>query len=403
MVRQRLTRLPVRALRKIGAYNAASQVGGLFRPPQYAGLRLTPKRLLNLYLVRHQRSRGHTKLRGHPLVLTIESCNVCNLRCPHCFTGSREVGRAASMIPFALYERVLSELGDYLLHIELHNWGEPLLNKNIYDMIRLASTKGISTVVSTNFSMPFDASRAVELVSSGLATLGVSIDGARQETYEKYRVRGNLERALNNVRLVTEAKRTLGSKTPNVIWEFHVFEHNRDEVELARATAEQLGMQISVDKGWVAGPEWDPGAGFKFFAQPVPERCEYLWSRAVINNDGGVAPCCGAFYEEDDYGSVADRSFKDVWNNESFRQARSLYRTRRKAPEPAKRLVCYDCPQTVMWERYGQHLAQGLAKAAFVPGFNANDGFNYFFNRRPSRPAGQRDPGVTEVPPRRTV
>jgi len=395
MVRQRLSRLPVRALRKIGAYEAVCQAGDFLRPPQYAGLRLTPKRLLNLYLVRHQRSRGHTKLRGHPLVLTIESCNVCNLRCPHCFTGSREVGRAASMIPFALYERVLSELGDYLLHIELHNWGEPLLNKNIYDMIRLASTRGISTVVSTNFSMPFDASRATELVSSGLATLGVSIDGARQETYEKYRVRGNLERALNNVRLVTEAKRTLGSKTPNVIWEFHVFEHNRDEVELARATAKQLGMQISVDKGWVAGPEWDPGAGFKFFADPVPERCDYLWSRAVINNDGGVAACCGAFYKEDDYGSVADRSFKDVWNNESFRQARSLYRTREKAPESAKRLICYDCLQTVMWERYRQHLAQGLGKASFVPGFTTNDGFNYFFNRRPSR--------VTEVSPRRTV
>jgi hypothetical protein len=38
-----------------------------------------------------------------------------------------------------------------------------------------------------------------------------------------------------------------------------------------------------------------------------------------------------------------------------------------------------------------------------VPGFNANDGFNYFFNRRPSRPADQRHPGVTEFPPRRTV
>jgi len=403
VARRRLGRLPVRALRKVGAYDAVCRVRDSFRAPQYTGLRLTPKRLLNLYLVRYQRSRGHTKLWGYPLILTIEPGNVCNLRCPFCFTGSREVGRKTSMMPFSLYERVLDELGDYLLHLELHNWGEPLLNKHIYDMIRLASAKGISTVVSTNFSIPFDTSRALELVSSGLATLGVSIDGAHQESYEKYRVRGNLEKVLNNVRLVNEAKRTLNSETPRLNWEFHVFEHNRDEVELARATAEQLGMQISVDKGWVAGPEWGPEAGFRFFADPVPERCEYLWSRAVINNDSGVAACCGAFYKEDDYGSVADGSFKDVWNNEIFRQARSLYRTRQKAPESARRLICYDCPQTVMWERYRQHLAQGIGRASFVPGFNANDGFNYFFNRRPARAAAKDDLGLTEAPPGRTA
>ena len=106
---------------------------------------------------------------------------------------------------------------------------------------------------------------------------------------------------------------------------------------------------------------------------------------------------------EDDYGSVADGSFKDVWNSESFRWARSLYGRRGKASESAKRLICYDCPQTVMWERHWQHLAHGLGKASFVPGFNANDGFNYFFNRRPARTAVKDDLGLTEAPPGRTA
>lgn len=389
--RRRLGRVAVRALRKIGAYEAVCGLGDFLRPPEYPGLRLTPKRLLNLYLVRYQHSRGHTKLWGHPLVLTIESTNACNLRCPYCFTGSGEVGRGKSMLSLPLYERVLGELGDYLLHVEFYNWGEPLLNKDVYEMIRLAACKAISTVVSTNFSIPFDAARARSLVSSGLATLGVSIDGARQESYEKYRVRGNLDRVLDNVRLVNEAKRELRSTTPRLIWEYHVFEHNQDEIGQARAMAEQLGMQMSVDKGWVAGPEWGPDSGFSFFAEPKPERCDYLWLRAVVNNDGGVAPCCGAFYKEDDYGSVADSTFKRVWNNESFRWARSLYDTRVGAPDSAKRLICYDCPQTVMWERYRQHIARGLSSTSFVPGFNANDGFNYFFNRRPARAASKGD------------
>jgi len=385
-------------LRKVGAYEPLCRFGDFLRPPKYPGVRLTPRRLLNLWLVRYQHSRGHTKLWGHPVVLTIESTNACNLRCPDCFTGSGEVGRAKSMLPLPLYERVLHELGDYLLHVEFYNWGEPLLNKDIYEMIRLAARKRVSTIVSTNFSIPFDAARARKLVSSGLGTLGVSIDGAHQESYEKYRVRGALERVLDNVRLVNEAKRELSSTTPQLFWEFHVFQHNRDEVEQARAMAQDLGMQISVDKGWVAGPEWDPEANFRFSVVPSLERCDYLWLRAVVNNDGGVAPCCGAFYKEDDYGSVADRSFKEVWNNQSFQQARRLYRTRGNASESLRRLICYDCPQTVMWERYEQHRAHGLGKASFAPGYNANDGFNYFFNRRPRRAAGNDDLSVTKGP-----
>jgi MoaA/NifB/PqqE/SkfB family radical SAM enzyme len=385
-------------LRKVGVYERVCRWGDFLRPPKCAELRLTPKRLLNLYLVRYQYRQGHTKLRGHPLALTIEATNACNLRCPHCFTGSGQIGRTKSMLPLPLYERVLGELGDYLLNVEFYNWGEPLLNKDIYEMIRLASSKGISTTVSTNFSMPFDAAGARSLVSSGLATLGVSIDGARQESYEKYRVKGNLERVLDNVRLVNEAKRDLDSPSPQLIWEFHVFEHNRDDVEQARAMAKELGMQISCDKGWVAGPEWDPEANFSFFAEPSPDRCGFLWLWAVVNNDGGVAPCCGAFYREDDFGSVADRSFREVWNNETFRQARSLYCTRGSESESARRLICYDCLQTVMWERYQQHRARGLGKASFAPVYNANDAFNYFFNRRPARAAAQRRPQSDRSP-----
>lgn len=344
-------------------------------------------------------SRGHTKLRGYPPVLTIESTNVCNLRCPFCFTGAGEVGRQVSMIPLPLYEKVLNELGDYLLHLEFYNWGEPLLNKNIYEMIRLARGKGISTVVSTNFSMPFDSDRATRLVTSGLDLLGVSIDGARQESYEKYRVRGNLETIVKNVRLVNDAKQSLRSATPKLIWEFHVFEHNKDDIELAKTMAKELGMQLAVAKGWVAGPEWDPEGEFDFYAKPVAQRCGYLWTRAVIHNDGGVAPCCGTFYKEDDYGSVGERTFKEVWNNTTFQEARRLFRSRNSASESARRLVCYDCPTTVMWDNYKKHRATGLDPASFEPGFNANDGFNYFFNRKPSSQGEPRRLGVTEALP----
>ena len=365
---------------------------GFLTPPTYAeGARLTPKRLLNLYLGRYHFMRGDTKLRSHPTRLTVEPTNVCNLRCPGCFTGVGETGRERSFMSLDLYRRLLAELGDYLLEIEFYNWGEPLLSKDVYTMIRDASQRGIGTIVSTNFSMPFDAGRAEQLVASGLTTLGVSLDGASQASYEQYRVRGSLERVLDNCRLVNEAKRKLNAATPRMVWEFHVFEHNVDDIETAKAMARDLDMEIAISKGWVDGPDWQPpGHVVREIGPDVPARfpCTYLWEKAVVNNDGGVAPCCGAFYDEDDFAQLkvgaADlgaATFMSVWNNESYQQARALF-TAREGPESARKLICFDCPVTVSWERYKQHQAAGGRPEDFKGDHSFNDGFIYFFNRR---------------------
>ncbi len=384
------------------------------RPPGYPGLKMTPKRLLNFYLVRYQRSRGDTKLRGYPLQLTIESTNVCNLRCPYCFTGAGEQGREKTMLQLPLYQKALDEMGDRLLMVEFYNWGEPLLNKNIYEMIGEASQRGISTVISTNFSIPFDEERAEKIVRSGLQILGVSIDGATQESYEQYRVRGNLELILANVRLVNDAKRRLASPTPKIVWEFHIFPHNRGDIEEAKAMAAANGMEIAISKGWVIGPDWDQKREFAFSSDPSPERCSFLWERAIIHNDGGVAPCCGTFYQEDDFGklrgepSVAlsaldSKSFREVWNNEQFQTARGMYQ-RRDGSAGARGLICYDCPQTIIWENFQRHTAEGGTKANFVPDVDSNFGFNYFYNRKPERARnGQSAPSPADIIPLTTV
>lgn len=363
------------------------------RPPSLPGLRLTPTRLLNYHLVNYQRSHGHTKLRGHPLILTLEATNVCNLHCPHCFTGAGEVGRERSAMPMDVYRRMIDELGDYALMLDFYNWGEPLLNKNLPEMIGLASSKGIATVISTNFSVPFDQARAEALVASGLGVLGAGIDGASQETLVQYRVGAKFSKIMENMNLLVDAKKRLRSTTPEIYWSFHIFEHNRHEIEKARAMAEELGVKFAATKGWVAGEAWDPNDEFQFpsGAPPLPERCKYLWTYAIVNNDGRVAPCSACFYETDDFGSVASSAFKEVWNNKDFQEARRLFGSQESSSH-GKSLVCHDCPQTLTWDEYQAHRAQGLPKSSFRSSYTTNDWFNYFFSRRPVRqPASAED------------
>jgi len=370
-------------------------VRGLVQLPGFEGTRVTPRRWTNLVLNRWEHRSLRTTLRSYPIKLIVEVTNICNLRCPACFTGDEQQGRVRGHMSPELYARTLEELGPYLWRVEFCNWGEPLLGRHIVPMIEAATARGISTLISTNFSVPFDAGRAERLVASGLTILGVSLDGARQETYEQYRVRGDLETVLRNVRLVNDAKRKLGSKTPKLIWSFHVFSHNAGDVEQARARAAELDMEFAVEKGWVVGEEWDAGGRFDFYGNPRPFPCVPLWEWAVLNNDGGVAPCCGSFYREDDVGRVSAeagdggaRTFREVWNGPALRRARGFY-TRRDGDEAARRSICFDCPQTVIWERWLHHMGGGGLEQDFDPGFGQNDVFNYFWNRQKlHRPAG---------------
>ena len=396
-----------RILRRIGLYNHVRAIIDFLKPPSYPGTRLTPQRLLNLYVVRWQRNRIRTQLSGYPLVLTIEPTNVCNLKCPYCFTGAREVGRDRSMLDMQMYRGVLDELGGRLFQIELYNWGEPLLNKNIYEMIHMAHARGISTIISSNLSVPFDEERARKLVASGLDMLGVSFDGVKQDVYEQYRVGGNVELILKNIDLINDAKRQLGSKTPQMVWEYHLFPHNLEEVETARAMAHERDMFFAPSKGWVYGPDWDPEGTFNGAGYPGrPGPCSFLWERAVIQNDGGVAPCCATFYREDDYGAIRGepsiklselegRTFRHVWNNEHFVKSREMFVSRDRAG--GRELVCYDCPITVVWDRWKKHAASGGAAGTFPQQYAFNDGFNYFFDRKPGR--AQQRPIVDELIP----
>lgn len=372
-------------------------------PYKYPGVRLTPTRLLNYWLGRWERSRGAETVRAYPTMLTIEATNVCNLRCPACFTGASQAGRDKSMLSPTMLDRVLNELGSRLLQVEFYNWGEPLLNKDLCPMIRNASDRGISTIISSNMSVPMDDARAEEIVRSGLNILGVSVDGATQEVYEQYRVRGNLALLFENVRKINAAKKKLGSKTPQLVYEYHLFKHNLHEVEEARRIADELGMSLRISKGWVAGPDWDTEREFDFEHDPQPGRCSFLWDHAVIHNDGGVAPCCAVFYKEDDYGSIARAAsaepgvplsafheqadggsgFHDVWNNDSFRRSRRMFAAKPNEPRDAS-LVCYDCPVTDLWRKQRAHVASGGSGTVPYP-LAYNDGFNYFFSRRPER------------------
>ena len=152
----------------------------------------TPRKFANFVLSKVQKWLRRDCLISMPYRYYIDPTNLCNLRCPLCPTGRMELQRPRGRMNLEDFKRIVDQIAPYAYYVELYNWGEPFLHPQIFDMIRYASERKISVQLSSNLNY-FNEEMAEQAVASGLTRLLVSVDGATQETYEKYRCGGRLE------------------------------------------------------------------------------------------------------------------------------------------------------------------------------------------------------------------
>jgi len=90
--------------------------------------------------------------------------------------------------------------------------------------------------------------------------------------------------------------------------------------------------------------------GASFFDRE--DTCGLLWRSITIEADGGVAPCCFFYTKRYDFGDLGSQGILEVWNNESYRTARSMFDSSH-APSPAKGLDvgCLRCPMATKNKR----------------------------------------------------
>lgn len=200
-------------------------------------------------------ARRDVEVRAYPLQLTLDTTSVCNLKCPLCPTGMGILDRTQSVMDFDLYRRIIDTLSPYLYMVNLFNFGEPLFNKRLPEYIAYARSKGVYTSISTNLTF-LSEERAEALIRSGLDHLLLSIDGLSQDTYEQYRIGGDLTKVLANLHRLMATRKRLGSTSPMVEWQYLVFNHNKHEVPNVEAFARSHGVDaVYIRKG--SGPqEW---------------------------------------------------------------------------------------------------------------------------------------------------
>ena len=90
--------------------------------------------------------------------------------------------------------------------MNLYFQGEPLLNKNLPQLIHTAASANIFTTISTN-AQALNSEKARQLVESGLERIIISVDGTNQTVYEQYRKGGKLEKAIAGIEFLNYWKK----------------------------------------------------------------------------------------------------------------------------------------------------------------------------------------------------
>lgn len=127
--------------------------------------RLSPRSAANVAGILQEYMTKKTVLKNKPLLLKVEPSTFCNLRCPPCHPDGNTTG---GMMEMSTFENVIEKVPlQYLLKSSMYMFGEPLMNKNIYQMIRRMTDRGLPTSISTNFHA-FNAGTADEMINSGL-------------------------------------------------------------------------------------------------------------------------------------------------------------------------------------------------------------------------------------------
>lgn len=250
-----------------------------------------------------------------------------------------------------------------LIEVNFSLWGEPFLNKEIFDIIKYARSKKIHTGIQSNFSLPkFDEEMAQRLLDSDLDQLSLSIDGASQETYEVYRRRGDLARVLSNIELLRRLQQQQRRQNPKITWKMVVNRFNEHEIAPAREAAERLGLEFVVVEIYTPDhlkSEWKPGrdveqAGVRTHTDRTAQ-CYPLWQVMTVNFNGDVFPCCSEWSPKDSLGNVLQQPVSAIWNHAEYRRRRGNNKT-----GPPRCDDCHVDKDTRFWQDW--HAADGKDK-----------------------------------------
>lgn len=269
-----------------------------------------------------------------PIRARIEVSRVCNLKCHACPMGSNKV-KNKKLMSYNDFKKIIKLVNRSVKEISLFNFGEPLLNPHIIKMIKFAKDNGIKIINLHSNGLLLNKELSQGLIESGLDNISVSIDGVSNETYTKYRVGGDLNKLLKNIREFVGIKKDMGVKKPIIEAQLVIMKHNENEIDKFSEICKDIGVDRVVYKTFnadMSGYE-DRNTNSKFIPTNIKysrykttkakeidncyklDHCMWPWENLVVNANGDIALCCNDYNADYKLGNILkDDNWWDIEN-----------------------------------------------------------------------------------------
>ncbi|MFO7865126.1 MAG: radical SAM/SPASM domain-containing protein [Salinivirgaceae bacterium] len=234
-----------------------------------------------------------------PYALSLELSGICNLKCPQCPVGLGLIRRAQPFMPKEDAYKIIDEFAPFGTVLNLYFQGESLLNPDFCAITDYAAKQNVFTILSTNAAF-ISKNTAADLVQSGIHRIIISVDGADQQSYEKYRLGGDLETVWQSISWLEEARKRYAKCYPEIIVQTLVNKYNENELPTIKRKAIALGADRVVFKSmqlYSDREKWLPKSRkFRRYKKPNLavniSRCFRAFSSMVVTSDLVYVPCC---------------------------------------------------------------------------------------------------------------
>jgi len=275
-----------------------------------------------------------------PSNVWVDITNECNLRCIMC-PQSKGLKREKKMMDIDVFMKIIDQVHRERPRIILHVSGEPLLHKNLFEMIEYAKNRGCRVSMHTNATL-LTQEMSMRILRSSLDFISFSFDGCTPEIYEKVRVGAKFEQVKSQIETFLRLRHEMKLKTPRarieIIYMKETKEYIPDFIQYWRTKgADFISVRLVhawfglVDDHRVRIPR-------NFGHKP----CGQIFFSCAILVDGTVVPCCMDFEGRLPLGNILRQPFREIWNGYLYNRLRRQH-LGNAIPDNS---ICYNCGLT---------------------------------------------------------
>ena len=277
-----------------------------------------------------------------PGVIRVEPASQCNLSCTHCPTGTVDMNRGIMKGDcFNKVKKIISDNKEHIRVIVLYHGGEPLLNKNFYDYVKiLKEIKNDFLIKTVTNGMVLNKKNSEKILYSGIDSIEVSLDGDSEIDSQNIRKKSKTNLIVDNLKYLIKLKNDLKKKTPKIYVSSAQFLKNSDDNPLGSPppTPDWLFKLFSDDVEYKTtyALQWPHMGSIKenYELKVFPEDeesnyCDHVNNLMTIRSNGDVVACCYDLTSKLVMGNIMKEDPFEIWNNDDYQLLRESIKTKK--------------------------------------------------------------------------